>query len=172
MELVGEIESAGDTVSQVEQKRALLRGLSKDYDVTAEFIMGFASEYNDTVSKLIVRETRLNDLDSKSDYALLTNENLMVWKCFQCGEVGHVAKSCQRNTKQSDDWELLQKRKSRNCFKCEKGGHIAKDCQSNGYTQKNNETFDHAWVSFATVSEITQKSCLEERGTSRFHEGM
>lgn len=91
MDLVNELEFAGHTVSQVKLKRALLRRNSKDYGVVAETVTGSASNYNDAVSKIIVREAQLNGLDKKAEHASVTNENTMVRKCFQFRKVGHIA---------------------------------------------------------------------------------
>lgn len=40
MELIGELESAGQAISEIEKKRPLLRGLSSEFDVTIEVVMG------------------------------------------------------------------------------------------------------------------------------------
>lgn len=46
-------------VLEFNQKRALLCGLPKGYDVTVESVMNFKHKYIEFVSKLILCETRL-----------------------------------------------------------------------------------------------------------------
>lgn len=70
--LVGELESAGHNVLRVEYRRALGRGLPREFDVTIEAIMSNDSSYNDAVAKLIVRESCLQELESKRDQATVT----------------------------------------------------------------------------------------------------
>lgn len=66
LDLVGELESAGHKMLQMKQRRASLKGLSKDFEAAAEAFMRSAGYWNGAVSRLIVRETRLNDLDPKT----------------------------------------------------------------------------------------------------------
>lgn len=40
LELVSELQSANHEMSKVEMNRALLRGLAKEFDITAESIIG------------------------------------------------------------------------------------------------------------------------------------
>lgn len=56
---VCELESAGHSVSTTDQKRVLLKGLLREYDVTVESVMGSDYTYPETVARLIVREARL-----------------------------------------------------------------------------------------------------------------
>lgn len=50
IELVGKIESSGHSVSEIEKKRALLRGLPSDYDITTKTIMSIFLVYQETVA--------------------------------------------------------------------------------------------------------------------------
>lgn len=96
--LVSELENAGHVVSEVEQERALLRGLPKDYDVTVETVMSFKHAYSEAVPKLIVREIRLRDAEDATPLALATTTP--AWKqsrkCFYCGKPGHVVRDCRK----------------------------------------------------------------------------
>lgn len=70
--LVAELENAGRVVSEVEKKRAILRRVTKDYDINYEEIMSLKHPYSEAVSKLIVSESRLQMTDDVSPLALIT----------------------------------------------------------------------------------------------------
>lgn len=57
--LVAELDHAGHAVSKLEKKRAFLRGMPRDYDMTIEAIMCLPLTYNGAASKVIVQESRL-----------------------------------------------------------------------------------------------------------------
>lgn len=124
-ELVSELESAGHHTSGVEKKRALLRGLPSTFDITAETIMGVNFAYDEAVAKLVVRETRIVQVDEKSEFALAMKETK---KCFICGKAGHIAKNCWNNNQGKEN------KKKRRCFKCNKVGHLARDCKEENKT--------------------------------------
>lgn len=96
LDLVNELESAGHQVSEVEKKRALLRGLTSEFDVTAETIMDGKHSYHEAVSKLIIRETRIQDTAEKEEKAFVANGDNKNKKCYSCGIMGHLAKDCMR----------------------------------------------------------------------------
>lgn len=124
-ELVSELESAGHPTSVVEKKRALLRGLPTTFDITAETCMGGDFDYDESVAKLIVRETRIIQVDENCETALAMKQGK---KCFKCGKQGHIAKNCWKN------------KEKRRCFKCNKVGHLARDCREEIQENNNGES--------------------------------
>lgn len=54
VDLIGKLEGAGHSVTMVEQKRTLLRGLLKEYEATVDAIMVMKHKYNQAVAKLVV----------------------------------------------------------------------------------------------------------------------
>lgn len=64
MELVSGLKCAGHSITSIKQKRGLLRGLPEKFDVAAEVIMSARSDYHLALSKLIDRETRLQEMKS------------------------------------------------------------------------------------------------------------
>lgn len=68
-----------------------MRGLTTEFYVTAESILDMDSNYNDAVSKLVVRECDLDKLDTST--AIISrdgSENI----CHYCGKKGHVFEDC------------------------------------------------------------------------------
>lgn len=55
-ELGGEFENAGYSVSAIKKMCALLKALPKDFEVTANIVMILCCNYNEAVSKLMMRE--------------------------------------------------------------------------------------------------------------------
>lgn len=85
------MESAVHDVPAVEPERALLRGPPKDFDITAETIMSTGHDYNQAVSKLIVIETHLNEIDANRGKAMAYMTVQEVGKCHVCGNPGNIA---------------------------------------------------------------------------------
>lgn len=130
MELVCELDGAGHTISEHEQKRALLRGLPPEYDVTAETIMSESLGYREAVSKMVVREIRLASTQFGGGKAVL-NYTKDTRKCYACGKTGHIAHDCwSRNSSDSKKGNGSRNKETRVCYKCGKPGHIIRDCMS------------------------------------------
>lgn len=148
--LVGELQCAGHDVSDLEKKRALLRGLPKEYDVTVESVMASSHTYTEAVSRLIVRETRVREKEEISPKALMTRDR-ETRKCFFCGKPGHFARDCKRKKRESKGGDSGKEKRS--CFKCKKVGHLAKDCpETGGNTSEFSK--DTAMVSTAIPSAL------------------
>lgn len=165
--LVGELESAGYTVSKVEQKHALLRGLPKEFDVTAEAIMISEQNYNQAVAKLIVRETRLEDLEIGREKAMATKGVADTRTCHNCGKLGHLAKNCWHKKKERDG-----RKDKRTCFICGKPGHIAKYCRQKGQNINSGDRNETTMVNFPVAlmsspsKEMSEKWMLDSGCTS------
>lgn len=96
LEIVDELESAGHIVSEIEQKKTLQRGLPQEYDFTAEAIIIMPHKFNQVVSKLIVRETQLKEIDTTSERALVKSNKSRSQKCLKSGKYDHVSKNIFR----------------------------------------------------------------------------
>lgn len=59
--LVGELQDAKHPVSEMEQKRALLRGIPSDLNVFIEAIMGVDTTYSKALAKFVGREIRVRE---------------------------------------------------------------------------------------------------------------
>lgn len=69
-----------DTISGVEQKSALLRCLSKDFDVATESVMSSSRDYYQALPKIIVREVWLEESKDMVEMAMTTQSNKWVYK--------------------------------------------------------------------------------------------
>lgn len=72
MELVLELKDAGRRMSKVEMKRTLLRGLRKDIDTPAEFIVSIRLSYAKVLSRVMVRETQLDEMETMDEKAFIS----------------------------------------------------------------------------------------------------
>lgn len=99
--LVAVLDHAGHAVLEAEKKRAPLRGMLKDYDMTVEAIMTLPYSYVEAVSKLIVRESRPRMTKDASPLALVTSveHEQKSRKYFFSGNLGHIFRDCRlKNT--------------------------------------------------------------------------
>lgn len=121
------LENADYVMSQVEQKRVLLRGLSGDYEVTVELIMTYNHTYSEAVAKLIVRERRLGKsaFASPQAWVTMTPPSKQPRKCFYCAKPRHMARQCR---KMKAGNEKHDPRNGTKCDKCVKVRLIAEDC--------------------------------------------
>lgn len=127
--LVAGLENAGHVVTEVEKKTALLRGMPKDCDMTVETMLSLKQSYFETVSKLIVRESRLQMTEEVSPLALVTSVQSQPRprKCFYCDKPGHFARDCGLKNLPR---ERHENRAVPECFKYREAGHIAKNCRN------------------------------------------
>lgn len=75
---------------ELEKKQELLRGLTKDFAITAEAIIDGSFTYHEAVSKLIVCEIRPHKSDEVTEKAVATQKRVV--KCSNCRKEGHLAK--------------------------------------------------------------------------------
>lgn len=71
MELANDLKSAGHSVSEIEHRRTSLKGLTRDFDVTAEAIKSVSHCFQNAVFKVIVRKTRLEESEVHKEIALM-----------------------------------------------------------------------------------------------------
>ncbi|PXF45964.1 hypothetical protein BWQ96_04277 [Gracilariopsis chorda] len=101
--------AVGHTVSDAGKLRAILRGLTNDFDVTAEVVNHTATSLNDAVPRLIAKESQL----SKQDRT--------------CNIVKGHARALHTRTKKSGTKSQNDSR----CFFCKKKGHKMRNCWHN-----------------------------------------
>lgn len=70
IELVSKLEGAGYSVSEMDRKHTLLRGLPNEYDVIVEVIRALEHTYSHSVAKLMVSETRALENEGSRETAL------------------------------------------------------------------------------------------------------
>lgn len=83
VELFSELESAGHTITEIDEKRTLLRGWSCNLDVTADSIRDGTHGYQEAVSRFIVCEPHLQESEGDVENELLTQRD--VKKCSKVG---------------------------------------------------------------------------------------
>lgn len=127
MELLCELFGAGRTISELEKKRSLLRGLPPEYDVTSETIMSGTLSYHEAVSKLVVHETKMTSTELSGERTML-NLTKDMRKCYACGKVGRIARDCW--SRRLSDSKKGNSKGPRGCYKCGKLGHTIQNYRS------------------------------------------
>lgn len=129
--LIGELNIAGNELSGIDKKRALLRGLPSEFDVTIEAEMGDKFTYGETVKKLIGRESRLKESENVGGKASETTGSDKR-KCFHCGKAGLFVRHCHLKKREHKSRKKVEKR---TCFKRRKASRNARHCR--GRPQEN-----------------------------------
>lgn len=88
-----QIEDAGHTVFKILQKRALLRGLPFDYDLTAKSKMSVTIGYHQAVTQAIGQKTQLKTQKKKSNTAILMLDEGTGRESCTCGIVRHITRN-------------------------------------------------------------------------------
>lgn len=140
---MSELGAVAYVTSDVEQKRALIRGLPYDYDVTAEAIVDIKQKFLEAVAKLITREMRLLEKETTPAQALVTWAGKEIRSYYICGKHEYLVRDCrQKSNKNKKGVERrVKNRENRKCFKSCRVGHIAEDCRikkENGSSEANN----------------------------------
>ena len=104
----------GHIVDSSEKKRVLLRGLRKEFAVTAEVIRATELDFEDAVSRLVTSEAEREDSDSDhnrkvSSSALSTTQGHM--KCKFYGKRGHAEDQCFFNSESPNYRPQLAKKR-------------------------------------------------------------
>lgn len=135
IEAIITLDIAGQTISKIEEKRALLRGPRSEFDVTEESIMLAESSYQEAISMLVVRGMRLKQWEKIVEKVMtVQNPGTKIFcMCYICGKQGHVAKVC-RSVLPHKGARRATSRNAHKCYSCGKTSHIARH-----YTNKNNE---------------------------------
>lgn len=89
-----ELDRSGVEISKAEINRALLRILTKEFDITAGSIMSKGLNCNEAVAKLIGSETRLDETDTTQEKGFTTQKRKMTKKCYNSQQTRHLAKDC------------------------------------------------------------------------------
>lgn len=82
-------------MKKIERKRALLRGLTTDYDTTVQSVMIVSSSSQNEVVMLIVSEMKIKYTQKISVTAITTRDaedEKRYRNCQRCGEIEHIAK--------------------------------------------------------------------------------
>ena len=136
--LVNELQAAGHSISELEMKRALLKGLRSEFVVTAEVIRSSGVYYSTAVSNLIIRESTMDDTTANKEQALSTKLK---------------------------NHRKFNKHKSKEYYYCKKKGHIAADCffnpKSKKYEGKNCQKEEKI-----TASDGKKKMCSGEEAVA------
>lgn len=74
-------EDPGLKISMVEKKRAIVAGLTNDFDITTEFVMSTGLSYEKVVSELIVKEPQLAEMEMEEEKAFISQEQKKTKKC-------------------------------------------------------------------------------------------
>lgn len=82
IELIRELESAPHLILEIEKKRAILRGLTSDIDVTVEVIMDRKMSYHEALFKLNVKKTRLKGSEDETEKTLLIQKEVKMCLLF------------------------------------------------------------------------------------------
>lgn len=94
VELVCELDGAAHAVSEIETENALLRALLDEFDATAESIVSREHNYFAAVSKLVVRDIRLDKKVRYVEKDMLSRHFKTKEKCYTCGKNGRISKDC------------------------------------------------------------------------------
>lgn len=128
--LVCELDAAWCETSDIEQMRALIRGLLSEYKVTTEAEMGIECSFHDAVTRVITKETRLQQKTDKITEALLMRTSKATRSCYKREKRGHLAKDCRQGDRRGEKGSSRQTRnhENRKCFKFGGLRHIARNC--------------------------------------------
>lgn len=133
--LVNELAAAGHIVTNLEKKRALLRGLREEFSVMCQVIRSTGKDYEEAVSQLIIHESSVEETKGSETKALLTSNGNREhhWKrdskrpprkCYTCGRKGHISKECFMNP-DGDNYRPEYKRKAAKADRPNDGNNIA-----------------------------------------------
>lgn len=96
--IVNQLASIGHNVSEMEKKRALIRGLTPDFILTAQVIRSTGKLYRQAITELIIQEPRMErSCRQKVLVMRKTYENNQ--DCTHCCRTGHNATKCWHNCK-------------------------------------------------------------------------
>lgn len=120
--------------------------------------MSIGLSYVEAVATFIVRETRLDGMEMKTNKALITQEYKASKKCPNKNMMGHLAKN-YRLKKHSSQKEKDNRKEEQICYKCDRGGDIAMFCYKTCNRKEDNKAT--AMVAVPTALPMTE-SPLED----------
>lgn len=122
--MVNEMKSTAQTIKKKGRKRAILWRLTKEFDITVKANMSTAKTCNEAVSKLIVKETRLEESEKSVEKTLLTHKGDPRKHCYTCVTLGYFSKNSSHNKKcirEKYPWEYILlhiPQTGKYCLKC------------------------------------------------------
>lgn len=126
-EIENKLAGVGHLVDSAEKKRVLLRGLRKEFTVTAEVIRAIELDFEDAVSRLVAAEAEREESEEEPDRADRNSALAAApdhLKCKFCCKGGHNEDRCFFNPEISNYRpQLAKKRKDRRRKRANKG-HI------------------------------------------------
>lgn len=125
--LISKLEYARHGVPAIHQKRALLRGLPADFDVTLETNIDSEYDYQKRLSKLIVREAKLAEKNTGYVQALVARKMRNSRKLDTSGKQRYIALGYWFKSKGIKGKSINQEK--RVWLKCGKQRNITKNCQ-------------------------------------------
>lgn len=97
-ELENKLAEIGSPVTDKEKRRALLRGLREELNVTAEVIRATDKSLVESISLLVVQEEtneKKEDKIENYDSAFIVNKKER--RCYYCNKKGHFKHECYEN---------------------------------------------------------------------------
>ena len=96
------LSGVGYRLSEMDKVRAVLRGLRKEFAVTAEVIRGMNADRSTAIGLLMSKEGCRDATSGANDaHALQVRHNRKNVECYYCGKKGHIKKYCFNNPKSS-----------------------------------------------------------------------
>ena len=106
--LENDLSSVGHSLDEKEKKRALLRGLREEFQITAKVIRAMDMNFTKAVSELVVEEGSqgFEPSSEKCSETALTTVHTGKPDCTHCGRGGHTANRCYHNP--ASEWYKKQ----------------------------------------------------------------
>lgn len=118
---MNELLDAGHSVSDVEKRIILLRGVRRELEAIAKVVRMSGQTVTEAVAHLIIEKSSQAQEDLNESASTTSNERHSTHgqnsaECFNCGKNGHVVRECLRE---------------KECYHCSKKRHLSKVCWSN-----------------------------------------
>lgn len=156
LKFVSELESAGHMVSELKKERGLLCGITEDFQIVLEGIIGGSFKCSETVPELIEHAFRMHQFDEGLEKAMMAPKKNL--KCFNRTRNEHLTRKrrCVTNGKIENE-----KNKRKRGFVCNKKRRIGCGCLSKGKEDREPET------TTSTVSKTMVSGTMAKRSEQR-----